>query len=48
MKHVKSKARNQITDQHLENTLRIAASNTDANIDKLVKGNIAKFPIDKL
>jgi hypothetical protein len=37
MKHVKSKARTQITDQNLENTLRIATSNTDADIDKPVK-----------
>jgi hypothetical protein len=36
-KHVKSKTRTQITDQHLGNTLRIATSNIDANIDKLVK-----------
>jgi hypothetical protein len=37
MKHVKSKTRTQITDQHLENTLRIATSNIDVNIDELVK-----------
>jgi hypothetical protein len=37
MKHVKSKTRTQITDQYLENTLRIVTSNNDANIDMLVK-----------
>ena len=37
MKHVKSKTRSQITDQHLENTLRIATSNIGAYIGKLVK-----------
>jgi hypothetical protein len=36
MKHVKLKIRTQITDQHLEKTLRIATSNIDVNIDKLV------------
>jgi hypothetical protein len=46
MKHVKSKTRSQITDQRLENTLRIATSNVDANIDKLVRKSIAKFPIE--
>ncbi|XP_063820200.1 general transcription factor II-I repeat domain-containing protein 2-like [Pseudophryne corroboree] len=37
MKNAKSKTRTQLTDQHLENTLRIATSNIDANIDKLAK-----------
>jgi len=37
MKHVKSKTRSQIADQHLENTLRIATSNIGAYIGKLVK-----------
>jgi hypothetical protein len=37
MKHVQSKTRTQITDQHLEDNLRIATSDIDANIDNLVK-----------
>lgn len=37
MKNVKSKARNRLTDQHLENLLRISSSNLTIDIDKLAK-----------
>ena len=37
MQRVKSKFRNRITDQHLGNSLRIANTSTEPNIDELVK-----------
>lgn len=37
MKNMKSKMRTRLTDEHLENSLRIATSNIKTDIDKLVK-----------
>ena len=36
MKHTKNKTRTKIFDEHLEHSLRIAASSTKANMDALV------------
>jgi len=43
MKYCKSKCRNRISDAHLHDTLRIAASNTESNITTRVVGLELKF-----
>ena len=43
MKHTKSKTRSRLTDCHLENSLRVAASNTAPKIDTLVKKHQAQI-----
>ena len=47
MKHVKTEQRNRLTDEHLNNSLRIASSNIKADIDHLCKKNSVKFHIDR-
>jgi hypothetical protein len=38
---MKSKTKTQLTDIHLENSLRIASSQIQANIEKLVENNVS-------
>ena len=44
MKHTKSKTRSRLTDCHLENSLRVAASSIAPKIDTLVKKHQAQIP----
>ena len=43
MKHTKSKTRSRLTDCHLENSLRVAASSIAPKIDTLVKKHQAQI-----